>query len=90
MTLPSRPLVISAPEPRTLDLIFTPESKARLFAGYDVHETTARAIAALPDATLAACRYLVGQPALSAGVLARMTSLRCIFNVEGNLLNNMP
>jgi phosphoglycerate dehydrogenase-like enzyme len=47
-------------------------------------------IAALPDEVLAACRYIVGQPPLDAATVGRMPALRCIFNVEGNLLANMP
>ena len=31
-----KPLVISAPAPRTLGLIFSPEARARLEAGYEV------------------------------------------------------
>ena len=45
-----KPLVISAPEPRTLELIFTPEARARLEAGYTVVETDAAAIGGLDPA----------------------------------------
>ncbi|MBP1887499.1 hydroxyacid dehydrogenase [Sinorhizobium mexicanum] len=86
----SLPLVISAPEPRTLDLIFTPPSLARLHAGYRIVETTDRDIAALPADVLAAARYIIGQPPISGELLDRMQSLRCVFNVETNLINNMP
>lgn len=86
----TKPLVISAPEPRTLDLVFTPEALARLRAGYRIVETTDAAFATLPDAVLAEARYIIGQPPISAGTLAKMRSLRCVLNVESNLLNNMP
>ena len=39
---------------------------------------------------LAGCRYIIGQPPLSEAMLSRFQSLRCIFNVESNLINNMP
>ncbi|PRY22118.1 phosphoglycerate dehydrogenase-like enzyme [Aliiruegeria haliotis] len=90
MSASDRPLVISAPEPRTLDLIFTEPQKHRLFKDYDVHETTAEAVGQLPAETLNRCRYIVGQPPLSRDLLDRMQNLRCIFNVESNLINNMP
>ncbi|MDK1494743.1 hydroxyacid dehydrogenase [Sinorhizobium sp. 7-81] len=90
MSESSQPLVISAPEPRTLDLIFTPASLARLRAGYRAVETTDRDIAALPAEILAEARYIIGQPPISSELLARMQSLRCVFNVESNLINNMP
>jgi phosphoglycerate dehydrogenase-like enzyme len=84
------PLVISAPEPRTLELIFTPDALARLRSRYSIVETGPDNIADLPSDQLANASYIIGQPPLSRETLERMTSLRSIFNVEGNLLNNMP
>ncbi|QPC91902.1 hydroxyacid dehydrogenase [Mesorhizobium sp. INR15] len=84
------PLVISAPEPRTLDLIFTPPQLARLHAGYRIVETTPEGVTALPDAVLTDARYIVGQPPITAETLDKLKALRCVFNVETNLLNNMP
>ncbi|HWK63510.1 MAG TPA: hydroxyacid dehydrogenase [Rhizobiaceae bacterium] len=84
------PVVISAPDPRSLDLIFTPTARAALHRGYEVVETDPLGIAALDDGVLAKARYIVGQPTLSREALARMKALRAIFNVETNLINNMP
>ncbi|RWE80620.1 MAG: hydroxyacid dehydrogenase [Mesorhizobium sp.] len=84
------PLVISVPEPRTLDLIFTPPQLARLRSHYRIVETTPEGVSALPAETLAEARYIIGQPPISAETLEKLTALRCIFNVETNLLNNMP
>jgi phosphoglycerate dehydrogenase-like enzyme len=84
------PLVISAPEPRTLDLIFTPPQLARLRKNYRIVETTPDGVSALPAETLAEARYIIGQPPISAETLEKLKALRCIFNVETNLLNNMP
>jgi phosphoglycerate dehydrogenase-like enzyme len=86
----SNPLVICAPEPRTLDLIFAPERLADLRRRYDLLETTADAVANLDDATLGRARYILGQPPISKETLAKMTSLRAVLNVESNLLDNMP
>ncbi|WP_210526986.1 hydroxyacid dehydrogenase [Rubellimicrobium arenae] len=85
-----RPLIISCPLPRTLPLLFAPDLLRDLFDRYDVVETTDEGLPALPAETLAEARYIIGQPPLSEDLLARMTSLRCIFNVESNLLPNMP
>ena len=90
MTEDSRPLVISAPEPRTLDLIFTEEALSRLHRTYRVVEVDAGAVASLGDEVLSAVRYVIGQPPLSAETLSRMPALRCILNVESNLFDNMP
>lgn len=90
MTKNDRPVVLSCPLPRTLELIFTPERLAELRSRYQIIETTDEALSSLPDETLGAARYIIGQPPLSGETLARLSSLRCIFNVESNLLNNMP
>lgn len=85
-----RPLVISAPEPRTLPLIFSPAQLAALHVGYEVVECAADEVPGLPAQVLARARYIIGQPALSEADIGRLESLRCIFNVESNLYNNMP
>jgi phosphoglycerate dehydrogenase-like enzyme len=85
-----KPIVISAPAPRTLDLIFTPEAQADLRARYEVHEAAEDALDRLPPEVLAKARYIIGQPPIDEELLARLESLACVFNVEGNLLPNMP
>ena len=85
-----RPLVLSCPLPRSLALIFHAEQEARLRADYEIVETSDETLAALPDAVLARAKYIIGQPPLTSETLARLKSLRCIFNVESNLLQNMP
>lgn len=90
MKASAKPLIISAPEPRSLDLIFTPEARRALHERYDVRETDAESVAALPEEILASARYIIGQPPLSPDTLEAMKSLRCVLNVESNLFNNMP
>jgi phosphoglycerate dehydrogenase-like enzyme len=85
-----RPIVISAPAPRRLDLIFTPEAQADLRARYEVHEAAEDAVGRLPPDVIAMARYIIGQPPIDEPLLARLESLACVFNVEGNLLPNMP
>ncbi len=86
----TRPLILSCPLPRSLPLIFTPERLAELRARYRIVETTDEGLADLPGDVLAGARYIIGQPPLDAALLARLAGLRCIFNVESNLINNMP
>lgn len=85
-----KPVVISAPEPRSLDLIFTPAARVRLHDIYDVVETTADGLDALPDDVLRHARYILGQPPMSDLMLMRLASLRAVLNVESNLIDNMP
>ena len=87
--MPERPLVLSAPAPRTLPLIFAPDALARLRSTYEVVEVDPDAIVGLAPGLLEAARYVVGQPPLDEAMLVRMTALRCVFNVEGNFLPNM-
>ncbi|MEP0963481.1 MAG: hydroxyacid dehydrogenase [Roseobacter sp.] len=86
----SKPVVLSAPDPRSLDLIFTQPDREKLHATYDVQEVTPLEINSLPAKTLSQTRYILGQPPLSQSTLTKMGNLRCIFNVESNLINNMP
>jgi len=90
MTNTEKPLAISAPEPRTLDLIFTDEARRVLHDKYQIVEADPDDIAGLGDRVLGKARYIIGQPPLSEETLTRMTSLRCVLNVESNLINNMP
>ena len=83
------PLILSCPLPRSLELIFAPELLADLRARYRIVETTDEGLAALPDDVLAQARYIIGQPPMDEALLARLTTLRCVFNVESNLLDNM-
>lgn len=86
----TKPLVICAPAPRSLDLIFTPERLGELRARYELVETTDDQVAGLPAEVLGQARYILGQPPLSEATLAQMTSLRAVLNVESNLIDNMP
>lgn len=85
-----RPLVISSPWPRTLDLIFGSDARQAFEAGYKVREIEADALADLPDAMLKQVRYIVGQPPIDAPLLEQLGNLRAVFNVETNLIDNMP
>ena len=84
------PLIICAPEPRTLQILFTPDQLDLLFEKYDVVECEADSIALLDDDSLSRARYIIGQPPLDADTLEKLEQLRCIFNVESNLMDNMP
>ena len=90
MTNSSRPVIISAPDPRSLDLIFTSDARKLLQDRYDLVECAPENVATLNADTLRKARYIIGQPEISDHTLAQLQSLRCVLNVEGNLINNMP
>jgi phosphoglycerate dehydrogenase-like enzyme len=84
----TRPIVLSLPAPRTLELIFRPAALATLRNRYDLRE--ADTLDTIPSEALAKARYIIGQPPVTEPLLAKMTGLRCVLNVEGNLYDNMP
>ncbi|MEO9576625.1 MAG: hydroxyacid dehydrogenase [Roseobacter sp.] len=86
----AKSLVISVPEPRSLDLIFTPRKLAELQERYNLIETTVDVFDALDEEVLAKVKYVIGQPPISSDTLGKMKLLRAVLNVESNLLDNMP
>ncbi len=85
-----KPVVLSSPAPRSLELIFTPDKLAHLHSKYELVETTDEALDKLPPELLNDARYIIGQPPISDNTLATLQSLRAVLNVESNLINNMP
>ena len=85
-----KPIVLSAPFPRTLDLIFEPEKREILHDRYEVIETTEDALEHLSADLLGGARFILGQPRLSETTLDKLENLRAVLNVESNLINNMP
>ena len=85
-----KPLILSSPAPRTIGQIFTDAARDQLFDRYRIIEVETDALAFLPDATLAEVRYVLGQPPIPADLLARLSALRAVLNVESNLFPNMP
>ncbi len=85
----SRRLIFSIPEPRSLELIFTLEALARLRKDYRIIEGEGAAGQALLERHIGEVDFILGQPRLSSGLLARAHRLKAVFNVESNFLDNM-
>jgi phosphoglycerate dehydrogenase-like enzyme len=86
----SRPLILLDPHPRRVDLIFSPETKARLESlgrviWHDGTEAPADHIERYLHETVA----VIGQTRLDRARLDRAPHLRAIFNVESNFLPNV-
>lgn len=84
------PLVLSAPAPRSLDLIFTTNAREVLHSCYDVKEVDPEAVDQLDSEVLSRVVYIIGQPPLARATVDAMASLRAVLNVESNLVDNMP
>ena len=84
-----RPLIISVPEPRSLELIFTAQDEAQLRRDYSVVEGEGPAVSKVVEANIADATFIIGQPPLPKALLQRAKKLKAIFNVETNFLDNM-
>ena len=85
----SRPLVFSIPEPRSLDLIFTEEARARFRSDYRFIEGAGAEGLALLEREIGQVDFILGQPPLPRQLLERARKLKAVFNVESNFLDNM-
>ncbi|MEZ0292256.1 MAG: hydroxyacid dehydrogenase [Solirubrobacteraceae bacterium] len=84
------PLILVDPQPRTLDMICDPPTRARLEAlGRLVVSDAEPMPDAQVDAHLPEAVAILGQTDLPAERLARAERLRAVVNVEGNLLPNV-
>ena len=85
-----RPLILLDPHPRRIDLIFDPQTRARLEAlGQVVWHDGAAATDAHVERYLPEAVAIIGQPALPRERLDRAPKLKAIFNVESNFLPNV-
>jgi len=85
-----RPTVIVDPWPRSMGLVFTPETRSRLeeMANLVLHED-GRMPDAMLDAALPRAVAVIGQSDMPAARLAQAPNLRAAINVEGNFLPNV-
>jgi phosphoglycerate dehydrogenase-like enzyme len=90
MTPQQKPVILSAPDPRSIDMIFTDAAKAELFRRYEVIEVSPDEVPGLPGPVLCRVDYVLGQPPIPAPTLAQMPRLKAVLNVESNLFPNMP
>jgi phosphoglycerate dehydrogenase-like enzyme len=91
MSMPApKPLILTDPHPRPVDLIFDPMTKARLEAMGDVvwHDGSPASDDFI-DRHLPEAVALIGQSALPRARLDRAPKLKVVFNVESNFLPNI-
>jgi phosphoglycerate dehydrogenase-like enzyme len=84
-----RPLIISVPEPRSIQLIFTPEDELKLRSNYNVAEGEGATVSVAVSNNIENAIYIIGQPPLTRETLHQAKNLKAIFNVESNFLDNM-
>lgn len=85
-----KPTVICDPHPRSLDLMFTPEDRAKLDEMVTLIQSDEEPMpAALVDKHLPDASFVMGITPMPAERLARARNLKAILNVEGNFLGNV-
>ena len=85
----TRPIVVSVPEPRSLELIFTPDDEAKLRRDYQIFEGQGPTVSKVVADHIGEARFIIGQPELPRQILQQAKKLKAILNVESNFLDNM-
>jgi phosphoglycerate dehydrogenase-like enzyme len=85
----TRPIVVSVPEPRSLELIFTPGDEAKLRRDYQIFEGQGTTVSKVVEEHIAEASFIIGQPELPRQILQQAKKLKAILNVESNFLDNM-
>jgi len=84
-----RPILISVPEPRSIDLIFSRPNETLLRSQYQLVEGAGPTVASTVANSIAEATFIIGQPDLTTALLKKAKNLKAIFNVESNFLDNM-
>ena len=85
----TQPVVISVPEPRSLELIFTSDDEAKLRRDYQIFEGQGPTVSKVVMDHIAEASFIIGQPDLPRQLLQQAKKLKAIVNVESNFLDNM-
>ena len=85
----SKPIVISDPFPRTLDLIFTKKKLIELKTKYKVLVAPDKKKRQFYENYIDKATFIMGQPDLDKKILSKAKKLKAIINVESNFMNNV-
>ena len=84
-----KPIVISDPFPRTLDLIFTKEKTKELKNKYKILTVPEKNKKKFYENNIDKATFILGQPDLNKKILSKAKKLKAIINVESNFMNNV-
>ena len=85
----SKPIVISAPFPTTLDLIFTKKKIIELKTKYKVLVAPNKKKRQFYENYIDKATFIMGQPDLDKKILSKAKKLKAVINVESNFMNNV-
>ena len=84
-----KPIVISDPFPRTLNLIFTKKKLKELNTKYKVLIAPTKNKKKFYEDHIEKVTFIMGQPHLDRNLLSKAKKLKAIINVESNFMNNV-
>ncbi|MDB9735788.1 hypothetical protein OAA93_04200, partial [Candidatus Pelagibacter ubique] len=84
-----KPIVISDPFPRTLDLIFTKQKLKELKSKYTLIIAPKINKRNFYENNIHKATFIMGQPNLDKNLLIKAKKLKAIINVESNFMDNM-
>jgi len=84
-----KPIVISDPFPRTLNLIFTKKKLRELKTKYKVLIAPNKNKKKFYEDHIEKVTFIMGQPDLDRNLLSKAKKLKAIINVESNFMNNV-
>ena len=85
----SKPIIISDPFPRTLDLIFKKKIFSRIKKQYKIISPPNKNKKSFYEKNINNAIFIIGQPDLPRRLLKRASKLKAIFNVESNFMDNV-
>ena len=85
----TKPIVISDPYPRTLDLIFTKKKLKELKSKYKIINAPQKNKKKFYEKNIQNALFIMGQPNLDKKLLSKAKKLKAIINVESNFMKNM-
>ena len=85
----SKPIVITDPYPRTLDLIFTKKKLKELKSKYKTITAPKINKKKFYENNIHKAKFIIGQPDLDNKLLSKAKKLKAIINVESNFMDNM-
>ena len=84
-----KPIVISDPYPRTLDLIFSKTKLKELKTKYKIIVAPKKNKKIFYENNIGKATFIMGQPNLDKYLLSKASKLKCIINVESNFMDNL-
>ena len=84
-----KPIVISDPFPRKLNLIFTKKKLGELKTKYKVLIAPSKNKKKFYEDNIEKVTFIMGQPDLDRNLLSKAKKLKAIINVESNFMNNV-